>query len=405
MRILHVPHAYTPVRGGTEYYCQRISEELAQIGHEVVVATADFRTPEGFYRLGVGGLDAAPSLVNSVDVRRFPLSKGTYYLAGRVARFLPTSTRTSFTRYALSRNAERFSSYLESLLLEQKPDVVMATPHLFTNVRIAARLCHRLGIPFVSLPLMHEEDPNWPAEDLRSMLRSSSAVLAASSHEADRLSDVYGVPGEAVFVVGGGVDVVSSVTPYSERPNLILFLGRKSPSKGISLLLDAMRQVWDTHPDTSLAIVGARGPDTQLVDRAIEDLPERLQRRVQSIDDVTDPEKHRMLSQARCLVLPSRLESLGLVILEAWSHETPVVAVDTPVMRSVIDPGTDGLLIGPDAQSAADGIRYLLDEPRRAERMGRHGRRKTAQMTWRSVAERVERAYEFAAHQARAPER
>jgi glycosyltransferase involved in cell wall biosynthesis len=78
--------------------------------------------------------------------------------------------------------------------------------------------------------------------------------------------------------------------------------------------------------------------------------------------------------------------------MEAWAHGAPVVAVDTPVARSIVRPGVDGLLTGPDPDGLASAVGALLDDPDRAAAMGGAGRDRVArEFTWAGSAEAFDR--------------
>ncbi|MGH9168917.1 MAG: glycosyltransferase family 4 protein, partial [Acidimicrobiia bacterium] len=209
--------------------------------------------------------------------------------------------------------------------------------------------------------------------------------------------NAYGVPADRVFLGGAGVDPRPDSRPSERRPR-VLFLGRKAPSKRIDLLLTAMEHVWKERPEVELVLAGARVPMTDEVDRLLDQLPEDHKQHIRSLDDVSEEEKHELLGTSSCLVLPSPIESLAIVLLEAWAHATPVVALDLPALRTIVEPGRDGLLVPPDqSEELAEAILTLLDDPSRAEAMGTTGREKVARrFTWDRVAGAYLEAYEHA---------
>jgi glycosyltransferase involved in cell wall biosynthesis len=391
VRILHIPHAYWPVRGGAEHYCQRLSEELAARGHQVRVVTANVTSPEAFYQLGIFPVGPPREVHEGVEVVRIPFGGPLYRLApprpgpGRVARAL------------LRRELRRFQIRLAAEIDTYRPDVVMTLPHLFANVRCVLEIHRRGTFPLVLVPLMHEDDPYWPREELREALRRVEAVVAATPYEVERLQNAYGVPSDRVFLAGAGVDPPADSGPSERRPQ-VLFLGRKAPSKGIDLLLAAMEGVWKERPEVELVLAGARVPMTDEVERLLDQLPEDHKQRIRSLDDVSEEEKHELLVSSSCLVLPSPIESLAIVLLEAWAHATPVVALDLPALRTILEPGRDGLLVQPgQPQELAQALLTLLDDPSRAAVMGTMGRQKVARrFTWDRVAGAYLEAYEYA---------
>ena len=83
----------------------------------------------------------------------------------------------------------------------------------------------------------------------------------------------------------------------------------------------------------------------------------------------------RLLSVADVLMLPSELESFGLVALEAMASEVPVIATRVGGVSEVVDDGVDGFLfdVG-DLESMVEAATSILSDPNLRSRMGRAGR-------------------------------
>lgn len=399
MRILHVPHAYAPVRGGAEWLCQRISEEAVRRGHAVRVVTGNVGAVDAYYRFGVGSVGPPAEEINGVAIARLPICGSLYrHGGGLLARLPHARVRSRASSYLFTYLQRRFTAAIAREIRDFRPDVVLALPHMVVNVQAVLRAHRRMRFPLVMLPLLHDD---WSAGQVRSMtvaLRQADAVIAATEVEADQLRTTYGVPAARVFVSPLGVDLPTAPAP-PERGPLVLFLGRKVAEKGIPLLLEAMRRVWRDCPDATLVLAGARAPGTRAIDDAIARLPPPVRARVTSLDDVSDARKTALLHAARCLVLPSRNESFGLVLLEAMAHNTPVIAFDVPVFRSIVASGAEGLLVEPDdASSLATGILALLRDGEAAAAMGKQARRKVEHaFTWEQATSRYLRAYAYAA--------
>jgi glycosyltransferase involved in cell wall biosynthesis len=96
-------------------------------------------------------------------------------------------------------------------------------------------------------------------------------------------------------------------------------------------------------------------------------------------DDVIFVGKQNEMSQflavSDVLLLPSDLESFGLVALEAMACEVPVIATRVGGIPDVVRDGVDGFLydVG-DIHSMADGCLFILGEPHVREDMGRAAR-------------------------------
>lgn len=148
----------------------------------------------------------------------------------------------------------------------------------------------------------------------------------------------------------------------------VLYFGRLSPEKGISDLLEAIRQL----PELRFVIAGD-GPERgklQQMANAYE-----LQN-VQFVGHVDRAERDRLIAESRFTVMPSRAyETFGKTILESYALGRAVIASDTGSRRELVRPGETGLLYRcGDVNHLARSIEMLASQPELAERMGQAGR-------------------------------
>ena len=87
---------------------------------------------------------------------------------------------------------------------------------------------------------------------------------------------------------------------------------------------------------------------------------------------------HRVVGETMCVVMPSIwYENFPYAILEAFALGKPVVASNIGGMPEMVEDGETGLLFEPGSvRDLSRAIRYLLDNPRRAEEMGRKARQR-----------------------------
>ena len=86
-------------------------------------------------------------------------------------------------------------------------------------------------------------------------------------------------------------------------------------------------------------------------------------------------EMNRLLSVSDILLLPSELESFGLVALEAMACEVPVIATQVGGIPEVVKHGVDGFLYGVgDVSSMAEGCLAILNDPQLSSNMGKAAR-------------------------------
>ena len=394
MKILHLPHGYPPARGGAEDLIAGLSKGLAARGHDVRIVVANLATPEGLYRFGIGPSADSNQTIDGVSVRR--IDPGIAYRVGNVAyRRDPYSATPTANRLRRSVSA-RLSAAIRTEIEAFRPDVVLALPHLFENVRIAFEIRRRDPFPLAWMPLLHEDDPYWPFDDVRRLLPAADAVVAMTAHEATRLVDGYGAEPDRIHVIPPGVVAPTNPPEQTTGPPTVLYLGRIAASKGIDRLARSMDTVWRTVPDAHVILAGASTLDTAGIQAVLTSAAARSGTgTVDFLPDFSDSDKQGLLRSASVLVLPSTVESFGIVLLEAWASATPVVALDTPTMRDVVTDGVDGLLVGPDDDRAmAEAIIACLADPDRARSMGLAGFRKVGDSySWAKAARHLEAVY------------
>lgn len=402
MRIVHFSPSYWPIIGGAERHAEMTSRALAARGHEVHVVTVNHVEPLG--------VNSRPRLAPprerraGVEVHRIPHSGAAFATLPWMYR-LPVPGRANARRALRGAAYRRLGRTALATIRELRPDVVMTIGQL-RSVDAVIQAGERGEFPVVVVPLIHIEDTTSRWYEITPRLLAATHVITNTAYEAAHCRK-SGVPPDQVSTCPLAAPVPDEAPAPHPRPPRVLYLGRKTPKKGLLELMAAMRAVWTHRPDAILTLAGARVRGSDEIDAAVAALPAELRGRVESLYDIDEAEKTRVLQQSACLVLPSVSESFGLVLVEAWMHGTPVVTYDMDVFRCTVTPEEDGLLTPPkDIDAMAGAIRRLLDDAALAERLGRAGHAKAkAAHTWDAVGARYEAVYEraIARHATRLP--
>ncbi|MBC6448618.1 glycosyltransferase family 4 protein [Actinokineospora xionganensis] len=229
---------------------------------------------------------------------------------------------------------------------------------------------------------------------LQPFLEKVTARIAVSA--LARRVQVEHLGGDAVEIPNGvDVDFFRDAEPLDGYPRpggTIGFVGRYTePRKGMPVLLDAMRHL--DLPEVRLLVVG-RGDEDELRRMAGPELAGRLD----LLGQVDDKTKARALRSVDVYCAPNTGgESFGIILTEAMSAETAVVASDLDAFRRVLDDGRAGVLTAVnDPVSLADGLRSVLTDPSRRSLLVAEGDRRVAAFDWSVVANQVLRVYEQA---------
>jgi glycosyltransferase involved in cell wall biosynthesis len=194
-------------------------------------------------------------------------------------------------------------------------------------------------------------------------IRRAAAVRTISPYTSGLVRELGREP-EGEFATYSDLDAfLGPPVPLPPTP-AALFVGVLERYKNVDGLAWAWRLAAPRAPGAQLRLVGG-GPQRALVEQLVRELPaqtawsERL-----SQQDVA-----RALDEATCLVLPSRSEGLGRVLIEAFLRGRPAVAMRVGGIVDVVEDGVSGLLVDSDDELAEALVR-LLGNRQLAERLG-----------------------------------
>lgn len=182
---------------------------------------------------------------------------------------------------------------------------------------------------------------------------------------------------DKVHVVRCGValgDLPAREERQSAVPTLIS-VGRLSPEKGQAGLLEGVATVLKSH-QAELCLVGD-GPTRPLLEKLADELG--ISSRVHFRGTMSEAATLVEIANADLLVLPSFLEGLPLVLIEAMAVGVPVIAARVAGIPELVDDGRNGVLFTPSNWSElADRISQLLSDPALRSRMIARARRTVA---------------------------
>ncbi len=400
--ILHIIPGYWPFVGGAQTYLRAMSERLAGDGHQVVVVTTDATGIHCFWDPRQPRLPERETTLGGVRVVRcrlahLPLAPLSFYLLRRLAielARLPLIARP-LLRW-LAQAMPRVPA-LEDTLENLGPgfDLVHGVDIAADRLLLAGhRYARRHGVPFVVTPFVHiggravQRYHTMPHQ--LAVLRDAEAVIVQTGLEARALAGL-GVPEARLVRLGMGVDLDelrggNGALFRAEQGiagPVVTFLGALTDDKGIVHLLRAMQRLWDAGRQATLAIAGpAVVPST--FEQVYHALPEEHRQHIRRLGVVGGSLKQDLLAATDILALPSRVDSFGIVYLEAWAYGRPVIGCRAGGVPDVIEDGQDGLLVEfGDVAALAQAIEALLADPERRRAMGRRGRARVERhYTW-----------------------
>ncbi|HYJ78786.1 MAG TPA: glycosyltransferase family 4 protein, partial [Longimicrobiaceae bacterium] len=228
------------------------------------------------------------------------------------------------------------------------------------------------------------------------------ACLAPSAEMGAHARD-FGIPAERIHFLPNGIDTLAfrpaapderaalrrALGVEGDGP-LVLYVGRLSPEKGPSVLLDAWERVAATAPGARLALVGG-GPEAAGLRARLAGSPAASSVHLHGPDHDTA----RWFRAADLFVLPSLREGLSNALLEALGCGLPVVSTRVSGSVDAFAAADLGELATPgDAAGLAAALSRLLADPGRRLACGAAARELAVrEYALERVVDRLERIY------------
>jgi glycosyltransferase involved in cell wall biosynthesis len=337
--ILLVPVRYPPHIGGIETLLEQTVPSLRALGHEFVVVT------------GTDDATESSELVDGVPVHRLPFLR----------------TMSSPTPARLLALGARFRE------IEEEHDIDLRHVHgLDSNLWFVVRRHRQRPLPLV-VSVHGTLDPPYPYGPVtRDTFLAADVVTSVSASVRGSVESIVPELEGRITVIPNGVTVERADRP-GPVPGRVLVAGRLDWLKGFDLVVRALTDLRDAHPDVHLRIAGTGHEEARLRDVArafgVADRVELLGARTRA--EVLDE-----IAQSTVVAVPSRaIEGFSLIALEAAHLGRPVVATAVGgLVETVVDHAT-GLLVPPDDHAAlARAIGRLLADPARARALGEAAR-------------------------------
>jgi glycosyltransferase involved in cell wall biosynthesis len=174
------------------------------------------------------------------------------------------------------------------------------------------------------------------------------------------------------------VDTVVKQRTYdfhrTKRPLKLLFVGGLSQRKGLSYLFEAVEAFGDR---VELTVVGRK------VSEDCEPLNTALNNCCKWIPSLPHPQILELMRASDLFVFPSLFEGFGLVMTEAMSQGTPVIATERTAAPDMITDGKDGYIVkAGSSQELIIKIESLLAQPEKLEQMGKAAANTAAKRPW-----------------------
>jgi glycosyltransferase involved in cell wall biosynthesis len=272
---------------------------------------------------------------------------------------------------------------ISRLLREFRPEAVVCQTAYDGAAALVAR--HIARVPARVVTEVHGDWRTstrlYGSQARRLVSRIGDAIAAGALRRSDAVRTVSPFTAGLVRALGvepaGDFPAYMDLEPFVRDPEPLaddpgaLFVGVLEAYKNIDGLAEAWRLAAPRAPGASLRVVGT-GSRT--------DVAETLAREGVRWDrELTSAEVAGALDDAWVLVLPSRSEGMGRVLVEAFCRGRGVVGTRAGSIPDLVDDGVSGLLVEPDDPEAlAEALVRVLCDRELATRLGEGARASAA---------------------------
>jgi glycosyltransferase involved in cell wall biosynthesis len=351
------------IAGGSEAHCRELAERLAP-RHDVTVLTTCARD----YVSWANELPPGPSTVNGIRVLRFPVER-----TRRLKHFADLSDEVFDGGAAAERQVEWFR--------ENGPIVPELIDHLRTrgpSYDLVLFWTFRYYPSFFGLPLVAdraillptaEEDRAIDLSVVAPFFHQPAGYLFLTPEEEALVTARAGDLPQPSATIGIGLEPAPAAADAREPldragipRDFLLYLGRIDRNKGCETLLDYFQDHADRTPNA---------PPLVLAGPAKLQIPSHPL--IRPLGYVSDDMRNALLAHAQALVIPSRYESLSIVLLEGWNQAVPaVVNAECKVLQGQVRRADGGLYYRSSREFSA-ALSYLQEHPSARAALGRSG--------------------------------
>jgi len=364
MEVAYIGIKGLPSKGGAERVVEAIVKRMPAHGINTTVY-CDLRYTPVDYSLDGIKLVRLPSIQNK-------------YLRMIILGLLAALHAVAFGNYDLIHLHHREASFVLPILRLRYR--IISTSHGAAYWRtkwgsLAKYLIRLMDFPFITLS------------------NAATSVSLDDSKELDQKFD------RRVIYIPNGVDL--SITPDQEQAHLILkqhdlepgkylifVAGRIVPTKGAHLAIDAVNQM---PSNTPLLIVG----DDDHVPQYSQSLRQMAGPRVKFQPLVENPDiLFGLMADAHCLVFPSLVEAMSMVLLEAASINVPIVCSDIPENREILH--DEAVYFQSDnVQDLIDQLEWAINHPNETSQLSHRAQDSVnSEFSWDSIASRYADLYQ-----------
>ncbi len=402
MKIVYITTAFLPSSiGGSEVLTRQYALAAIEGKHEAIVITSDIRTWWGKYLPFGGKFSKKEERIDGIQIIRLPHNWMLYTISQFASKFSTLLYKVPIIKnrkwlQKLSANTSLYSygvvlKGLKNTLHDINPDIVHVTPLSHVTVYKGIEAVGELNkervkrIKLIITTALHFDSgvftKTYDIERIRLSLANADAIVCTTAFEKMKILNNFALKKDKIQVINIGIPFPGEITnkeflgiqKLKKETNtlMILFMGTRTSGKGLFDLIHSLEQLKLEGYDRVRLFVGG----VRTIQWRIFAIMNKFVKRIDYVIDLPyleEGEKATVFSLADIFVLPSRVDSFGIVYIEAMAHSLPIIYANEPPQREIINDAGLYAEFG-DVSGLTDVLRTLLDSKELREKTGHQG--------------------------------
>lgn len=385
-RILCLSHIFPPAIDGGSRVVYKLGQYFQHQGNQVIYLSSNCSSTDDFTKSKYKKIPTIYHLASNIYLPVYHHLRRPLKLINFL--FPPKSYFYQLLQIFQKGPIFKVIPFIKTVLkiIKFKPDLIIAGPLPTTTILYANFLKNLTRSKLLINASFHPTDPDFHRRPLIKTLQKADYLWTLTQYETNYFIKKFHINPKKIILAGNGIDKSFLVKENQPVPRLvkegargrlnILFIGSLSTHKGLDTLITSFSLLLkaNSYLLINLTLAGQKTLYYPQIEKQIQKLPQNIKSKIKFIFNFPQKKLSQIIDKSNVLILPSKQESFGLVIIEAWARKKPVITSNIPSLSEIVKKTKGGLIFKlNNSANLNQKISKLLKNPKLANQLGKNG--------------------------------